>query len=110
MVEEIPFIIVMDKEIENKLPEIRALFEKYGAKSAYLFGSSAKGTNNANSDVDFLYSFPNELDVETYFNSYFKLVTDLEILLKKKIDLTAEKTLKNPFLIESINESKIRLI
>lgn len=100
----------MDKDIENKLPKIKALFLKYGARSAFLFGSIARGTNNSESDVDFLYSFSNDLDVETYSDNYFGLIKDLEKLLNKKVDLIAEKTLKNPYLIESINESKIQLI
>ena len=31
----------MEKSIEKKLPKIKALFIKYGVKSAYLFGSAA---------------------------------------------------------------------
>jgi predicted nucleotidyltransferase len=34
----------------------------------------------------------------------------LEKLLNKRVDLVAEKTLKNPYLIESIEESKIQLL
>lgn len=100
----------MEKQIENKLPQIKQLFSKYGAVRAYLFGSAATDTFNENSDVDFLYAFPEDLDYEVYANNYFHLLHDLENLLKKQIDLVAEKTLKNPFLIESINESKIQLI
>ena len=100
----------MEKIIEKKSPEIKLLFTKYGAKSAYLFGSFASGKSNKKSDVDFLYSFSEEIDYETYGNNYFGLLKDLKILLKKEIDLVAEKTLKNPYLIESINENKIRII
>lgn len=100
----------MDKSIENKIPKIKSLFIKYGVKRAFLFGSIAKGTNTKNSDVDFLYSFSEDLDYETYATNYFKLIEDLEKLLNKKVDLVAEKTLKNPYLIDSINESKIQLV
>ena len=100
----------MEKKIENKLPQIKQLFAKYGAKSAFLFGSNATNKTTKNSDVDFLYSFPEDLDYETYANNYFSLLRELEILLKKQVDLVAEKTLKNPYLIASINESKIQLI
>ena len=55
-------------------------------------------------------SFSEDLDYEVYASNYFNLLHDLEDLLKKQVDLVAEKTLKNPFLIESINESKIQLI
>lgn len=100
----------MEKQIEIKLPEIKLLFKKYGAKSAYLFGSFASGNPNKNSDVDFLFSFSEDLDYQTYGNNYFTLMKELQNLLKKQIDLVAEKTLKNPYLIESINENKIQLL
>jgi uncharacterized protein len=100
----------MEKQIENKLPQIKNLFSKYGAKRAFLFGSAATNKFNKNSDVDFLYSFPDDLDYETYANNYFSLLDELQELLKTQVDLVAEKTLRNPYLIESINESKIQLI
>jgi predicted nucleotidyltransferase len=100
----------MEKSIEKKLPKIKALFIKYGVKSAYLFGSATTAKFNYQSDVDFLYSFPEDLDYEIYGSNYFNLLNDLEQLLQKQVDLVAEKTLKNPYLIESINETKIRLV
>jgi predicted nucleotidyltransferase len=100
----------MEKKIEDKLPQIKHLFSKYGAKKVFLFGSAATNTFNENSDVDFLYTFPEELDYETYANNYFSLLRDLQDLLNINVDLVAEKTLRNPYLIESINESKIQLI
>lgn len=100
----------MEVLIEKNLTEIKLLFNKYGAKSAYLFGSFASNNSNIKSDVDFLFSFPENTDYETYSNNYFNLLSDLEKLLNKPVDLVAEKTLKNPYLIESINENKIQLI
>lgn len=100
----------MEKQIEKKLPQIKQLFTKYGAKSAYLFGSFASKKASKTSDVDFLFSFPENMDYEIYADNYFNLLYDLQDLLKKEVDLVAEKTLKNPYLIESINENKIQLI
>ena len=100
----------MEKNIEKNLPEIKALFTKYGVKNAYLFGSAATNKSTKNSDVDFLYTFHENLDYETYASNYFELLDELESLLKKNVDLVAEKTLKNPYLIESINQSKIQLV
>lgn len=100
----------MEILIENKLPQIKKLFCKYGAKKVFLFGSAATDKFHNDSDVDFLYTFSEDLDYETYANNYFSLLDELQDLLKKKVDLIAEKTLRNPYLIESINESKIQLI
>jgi predicted nucleotidyltransferase len=100
----------MDKQIENKLPQIKKLFSKYGAKKAFLFGSAATDNFHNDSDVDFIYTFSEDLDYETYANNHFNLFNELQDLLKKQVDLVAEKTLRNPYLIESINESKIQLV
>lgn len=100
----------MEKTIEQNLPEIKDLFRKYGATQAYIFGSAATNSMTAESDVDFLFSFPKEMSFETYGNNYFELLYSLQKLLKREVDLVAEKTLKNPFLIDSINETKIRII
>jgi hypothetical protein len=100
----------MEKSVEKNLPKIKELFTKYGVIRAFLFGSAATDKFNSKSDVDFLYTFSDDLDYEIYGTNYFNLVNDLEQLLKKQVDLVAEKTLKNPYLIESINETKIQLI
>ena len=100
----------MEKVVEKYLAEIKMLFLHYGAVKAYLFGSSATGNSNGKSDIDFLFSFSSDMDYETYAKNYFSLAAALEKLLNKPVDLVAEKTLNNPYLIESINESKIQLI
>lgn len=100
----------MEKAVEENLQEIKNTFRKYGATRVFLFGSAASDTGNTTSDVDFLFSFPPEMDYETYANNYFLLLDALRKLLKREIDLVAEKTLKNPYLIESINANKIQLL
>lgn len=96
--------------VANKLPQIKELFRKYQAERAYLFGSAATGKFNEKSDVDFLFSFPENIDYEVYANNYFGLLHELQTLLERDVELVAEKTLENPFLIESINQSKIALL
>ena len=100
----------MERLISNHLDEIKNLFKKYEVKEAYLIGSAAKNTLNKDSDIDFLVNFSDKSDFEKYGNNYFDLLYALQDLLKKEVDLVAEETLTNPYLIESINQSKIRLI
>ena len=100
----------MQKTIENKIPQIITLFKKYKVKEAYIFGSATNESFNKDSDVDFLYAFEDNLDYETYANNYIILINELENILKRQVDLVAKKTLKNPYLIKSINESKIKLL
>lgn len=100
----------MEVFIFNRLEDIRLLFKKHGAERAFLFGSAAKGQMTTESDVDFLFSFPAEMDFEAYSDNYFALAHALEALLGRRVDLVAEKTLQNPYLIASIENSKVRLI
>jgi predicted nucleotidyltransferase len=62
------------------------------------------------SDIDFIISFPENMDYETYANNYFALAHALENLLQKNVDLVTEKTLKNPFLLESIDRHKVQVL
>ncbi|MDN3587912.1 nucleotidyltransferase domain-containing protein [Pedobacter aquatilis] len=98
----------MESLILNHLPEIKNLFKKHDVKDAYLFGSAAKNNLKENSDIDFLVNFSNKSDFESYGNNYFNLLYALQDLLKRNVDLLAEETLSNPYLIESINQSKIK--
>ena len=66
-----------------------SLFEQYGVKYAYLFGSYAKGKATERSDVDLLISMPlNGL-------RFYELVEVLRESLKKKVDLLDETQLEN---------------
>jgi len=100
----------MDRIIEQHLPAIKKIFINHGAERAYLFGSAAKGTTNELSDVDFLFKFPSDMDYVSYTNNYFEMQDALQALLKKKVDLVAEETLSNPYLIQQIDSQKIQLL
>ena len=65
------------------------LFEQYGVKYAYLFGSYAKKRATEQSDVDLLISMPvNGL-------RFYELVEALREALKKRVDLLDETQLDN---------------
>lgn len=100
----------MTPDIQKHLPEVRKLLQQHFVQQAYLFGSSAKGNMHADSDVDFIVRFTSELDYETYANNYFDLLYALQKLLNKNVDLVAEETLSNPYLIQSINEHKLAIL
>ncbi|MCX2475142.1 nucleotidyltransferase domain-containing protein [Pedobacter sp. MC2016-05] len=100
----------MESLISNHLPQIKLLFKKYDVNEACLFGSAAKNNLKEYSDIDFLVNFSNKTDFERYGENYFNLLYELQDLLNRDVELVAEETLSNPYLIESINESKIQLI
>ena len=100
----------MEKTVEQNLPQIKQLMQQFGVEQAYLFGSAVMGTMRDDSDIDFIIRFPEEMDYTTYADNYFALADALEALLKKDVELVTEKTLKNPYLIESINRHKLQLL
>ncbi len=88
--------------------EIQAACKQYHVANLFVFGSAARNEMNTNSDVDFLVSFKNDLETN-YFDNYFDFQYKLEEILRRNIDLISENTLKNPYLINSINADKIMI-
>ena len=89
----------------GKIQELCApLFEEYGVKYAYLFGSYAKGKATEKSDVDLLVSMPvNGL-------AFYELIERLRGSLKKKIDLLDETQLEdNTALVKEILQDGIKI-
>ncbi len=92
-------------EIEPFFPEIEKICRKYEAKSLTLFGSAlTEEFDPDRSDRDFLLEL---ITPEDGFNKYFGIKEELEKLLSREVDVVMPKTIKNPFLKESIY-SKIK--
>ena len=100
----------MDALLQQHLPEIQQLMRQYGVQRAYLFGSAAKGTMREDSNVDFIIHFPEDMHYTTYANNYFALAEALEKLLNRDVELVTERTLKNPYLLQTINQHKLQLL
>jgi predicted nucleotidyltransferase len=102
--------MIMNSIIESNLSEIKDLMRSYGVVRAYLFGSAATGRMSEDSDVDFMVSFNPDLSYTDYGNNYFELIYALQDLLKKEVDIIAEKTITNPYLLQTINSQKIAVL
>lgn len=98
----------MNNIIQNNIEKIKELCLLYNVKSLSIFGSITNNDFSKDSDIDFLVSFDNMSHVE-YADNYFILIEKLESLLNRKIDLITDKSLSNPYLIKSINKSKVHL-
>lgn len=95
--------------LHDKLPEVITLLKNNKVKRAYAFGSSVKETFNEQSDVDLLIAFDDNLNPVDYGQHYFDLIDQLEGLLQRPVDIITEPSLKNPYFIKSVNESKVLL-
>jgi len=92
--------------INNKIKELRNLCVDLKIKRLYVFGSIISDKFMKDSDIDFLISFSEKLTIEEYTQNYFMLHYKLKELFNREIDIITEKTLSNPYLIESIDETK----
>ena len=95
--------------VENKLPQLAPLCERYRVKRLELFGSAAKGTfREADSDLDFLVEF-DDRDVPGYAMRYLNFAEDLETMFGRKVDLLTIESVKNPYLREELAETCVNL-
>ena len=92
--------------LEKRKEDLKSICKILHIKRLYAFGSVVSDTFNEKSDIDFLISFADNLSVEEYTNNYFLLHYKLRELFNREIDIVTERTLSNPYFIESINETK----
>jgi predicted nucleotidyltransferase len=95
----------MSNMIETYKNELKSLCEKYDVKIMYVFGSAVTSDFSESSDVDILISFK-DISFEKYTDNYFQLHDALVNLFQRKVDLITERSLSNPYFIESIEKTK----
>ena len=91
--------------LEQYKESIQKLCEACQVRTLYSFGSVNSGHFKPDSDIDFLV----DLDIAdplTYTDSYFNLKFGLERALNRSIDLLEDKSIKNPYLRKTIDETK----
>lgn len=90
---------------EKHIKKLKSLCDKYHVEKMYLFGSALTPHFHAKSDIDFLVKFK-PFDLAEYFDNYINFKENLKKLFGREIDLVEEQTLKNPILINSIDNNK----
>ncbi|MBK9190169.1 MAG: nucleotidyltransferase domain-containing protein [Crocinitomicaceae bacterium] len=91
--------------IENRKSELHQLCIKYDIRTMYVFGSAVGNQFKEFSDIDILITFK-EIPFDKYTDNYFCLHDDLEKLFGRKVDLLTERSLTNPYFIESVEKTK----
>ncbi len=76
-------------KILNKIEDNKAELRKYDVKNIGLFGSYLKNTQKPRSDIDFLVQFKT-----IQFKNYINLLSLLQKIFNKKIDLVIKEDLK----------------
>ncbi|MEN6357393.1 MAG: nucleotidyltransferase family protein [Armatimonadota bacterium] len=83
--------MTLRETINQKRQDILNTAAMYGAYNVRLFGSAARGEDDASSDIDFL------VDIESgrTLLDHAALVVALEDLLGRKVDVATERNLKD---------------
>lgn len=96
--------------LQEKLPEITKMFREYHVKSAYAFGSVVTDKFNEESDVDVIINMDESIEPpEKRGELMWNLWDKLEELFNRKVDMVSEKSLRNSYFIQELNETKVLL-
>ncbi len=94
------------EEICQHIDQIKILCDSNKVKTLFAFGSVTGDYFRSDSDIDLVVDI-DESDPIAYSDKYFNLKFHLEELLKRQIDLLEQKAIKNPYLKNQIDQTKI---
>ena len=96
--------------IEPYIQRIAELCKRHRVTSLAVFGSVLTDLFRPDSDVDLLVSFDtSEHEQWDYVGNFFDFQAALENLLGRPVDLVVEKALKNKYLIQNLNRTKVKI-
>jgi hypothetical protein len=98
----------MQRIVTENMDKIKALCMAHNVKTLFAFGSVCTDRFNDESDIDLLIAF-NPMDFGDYADTYFELADQFEDLFGRPVDLVTDKSLANPYFIDSINQTKTLL-
>jgi len=98
----------MQRLVLDNIVNIKTLCMAHNVRTLFAFGSVCTDRFNEKSDVDLLISFK-PMDFGDYADTYFDLADKLENLFQRPVDLVTDKSLSNPYFIDSINKTKTLL-
>jgi len=96
----------MKRSISNKIRLLKPIFQMHKVEKAYLFGSVTTANFTAQSDIDLLITFKENIDPLEKGELWWSLYDSLRLHFNREIDLVTESSLKNPYFIEEVNNTK----
>jgi uncharacterized protein len=100
---------MINPSIQPYLPKIIELFKTHKIIKAYFFGSVLTENFNEKSDIDFLVNIQDDLDPVEAGGHIWDLTYKLEDLLQRNVDLITERSIKNPYFKDEVNETKFSI-
>jgi uncharacterized protein len=95
--------------LEQNKVSLANLCKKYHVASLDVFGSAATNEfNELTSDIDFMVVFDESVNPNR-FDTFFALQEELKKLFGRPVDLVEPGGLRNPYFIESIEQTRRRV-
>jgi predicted nucleotidyltransferase len=95
----------MSDIIDKNIDKIIAICKQHHILTLFVFGSVLTEKFNEKSDIDLLVSFKS-LEFGEYADNYFQTAESFEKLFNRPVDLITDKSLGNPYFINSVNATK----
>jgi len=101
-------MFIKEKILKNYV-EFQNICQRYNVKSLYAFGSSVTNNYDAeNSDIDLLVEI-NDIDPVKKGEDLIGFWDSMENYFNRRVDLLTQQSIKNPYLKQSIDSTKILL-
>ena len=94
--------------LSENIDKIRTSCFDNNVNSLFAFGSICTDRFDDFSDIDLLISFK-PMDYGDYADTYFDIAEKFEDLFHRPVDLVTDKSLSNPYFIDSVNKTKTLL-
>lgn len=96
----------MNRVIEEKRRELELVCRRRHVRRIELFGSATRPDfDPASSDLNFLVTFE-DLDPNSYADTYFGLLEDLQKLFQRPVDLVVESSIRNPYFRQAVEATR----
>lgn len=92
--------------LEGNIEQIKRLCQSNSVNALYAFGSITNANFTDESDIDLVVDIIDP-DPISYADKYFNLKFSMENMLGRAVDLLESKAIKNPYLKEEIDRTKI---
>lgn len=101
---------ILPEILRKNLPKIQDLCRRHKVKSLWAFGSVLTDAFGPDSDVDLLYELDeSRITDDEYLSNWDSFFIELFRVFGKKIDLVHYPSLKNPYFIEDVENTKMLL-
>lgn len=94
------------KVISDHIGQIENLCAQHSVRSLFAFGSVTSDRFKPDSDIDLVVDI-DASDPFEYTDHYFELKFQLEQILQREIDLLEQKAIRNPYLKQEIDRTKV---